>query len=103
MAKRKKQDKIIAKLRRELQVARQELKKTREEISLLKGEKSKQAVTAKIVKKSPLKERKQALKKDEKLWEYPPLLIKKDLWKTLTLSTLAILFELVLYWLKLPN
>ncbi len=103
MAKRKKQDKIIAKLRRELQVTRQELKMARQEISRFEGEKTKETVVKKRVKISVGKEGEKQPKSQEKIWEYSPRLIKKDLLKSLSLSVLAIMAVLVLYWIGLSN
>lgn len=103
MAKRKKQDKIIAKLRRELQATRQELKMARGEISRFKGEKMEEMVAKKRIKAPIEKEKKRPPKDQEKIWEYSPALIKKDLLKTLSLSTLAIMAVLVLYWIGLSN
>lgn len=103
MAKRKKQDKVIAKLRRELALARQELKTAQQEISRFKGEKTEKVVVEKKIKAPVDKEEERQAKSQEKIWEYSPELIKKDLLKTLSLSTLAIVAVLVLYWFGLSN
>lgn len=109
MSKKNKQDKIIAKLRHELELAKQELARTQKGRDFSKKE---EAVVAPITENSFLKknakskekfELKKSGKKQAEIWDYPSDLIKKDLRKTLILSVLAISFELVLYWFKLPN
>lgn len=82
MAKKRKtrEQKVIAKLRRELKEARRELKRFKKEKT----------------------SKKKRIEKSQTLVSYAPssnLYFRKDLTKTLILSILAIAIELVVYWL----
>ena len=94
MAKKRKtkEEKIIARLRRELKEIKKELKQLKEE----RGEKSK--------KEKPEKEARAPKPLDSNLYPLTSnLYLKRDLTKSLILSILAIGIELVVYWLTIKG